>query len=227
MSVKKVAAVLYDLKIKDASAKLVLLVLADHYNESTGDCFPSQQRIMDATSLSRATVIRKLKWLEEAGLISRVKRYNNSDIYSLVFEKSQIETSQIDTFGVSQCDTNQKEPLPINKRVKKYRVEDLELDDDLIQYAKKKGEDPYFILEAMKNWSEQNGGKSYHNLKSAFKSWVLRESKKQKRFTEKKSDTVIGNGKKMLTMDDWNALSDTMRDYYRRMRPDVIRQLGL
>ena len=124
MSVKKVAAVLYDLKIKDASAKLVLLVLADHFNESTGECFPSQQRIMDATSLSRATVIRKLKWLEEAGLISRVKRYNNSDIYSLVFEKSQIETSHIETFGVSQCDTNQKEPLPINKK-KKYLVEDL------------------------------------------------------------------------------------------------------
>ena len=226
MSVKKVASVLYDLKIKDASAKLVLLVLADHYNESTGECFPSQQRIMDATSLSRATVIRKLKWLEEAGLISRVKRYNNSDIYSLEFEKSQIETSQIETFGVSECDTNQKEPLPINKK-KKYKVEDLELDDDLIQYAKQKGEDPYIALEAMKLWSEQKGGVTYHNLKSAFKGWVLRESKKQKRYTEKKSDSVIGHGKKMPSMDEWDALSDTMRDYYRRMRPDVIKNLGL
>ena len=225
MSVKKVAAVLYDLKIKDASAKLVLLVLADHYNESTGDCFPSQQRIMDATSLSRATVIRKLKWLEEAGLISRVKRYNNSDIYSLVFEKSQIETSQIETFGVSQCDTNQKEPLPINKK-KKYLVEDLQLDDELIQYAKEKGVDPYKLLETLQLWSEQNGGKRYHNLKAFFKNCVRKEADNPRKL-QSKTDSLVGGGKKMLTMDDWNALSDTMRDYYRRMRPDVIRQLGL
>lgn len=68
MSVKAVAWAL-DLPIKDAAMKLVLISLADAHNGHTGKCFPSLDRVAEQACVSRSTVIRRLKALEDEGWI--------------------------------------------------------------------------------------------------------------------------------------------------------------
>lgn len=56
-----------------ASAKVVLLVLADHADDS-GLCWPSRATIAERTELSLRSVADQLRVLEAAGLISRDSR---------------------------------------------------------------------------------------------------------------------------------------------------------
>lgn len=67
--------------------KFVLLMLANYASNENGDCHPSLNEICDATMLSRDSVIRALKSLEEDGLISvekkRVGRVNLPNTYTL------------------------------------------------------------------------------------------------------------------------------------------------
>lgn len=56
------------------AAKIVLYWLADHYNETTGACFPSVSTIAHEGEMSAATVHRHLADLEDAGLIERITR---------------------------------------------------------------------------------------------------------------------------------------------------------
>lgn len=61
---------------RDLSApqKLVLLRLADHANEITQRCWPSQSHLSEFTALSERTVRGALKVLETKGLITRKRR---------------------------------------------------------------------------------------------------------------------------------------------------------
>lgn len=68
MSIQAVAWVL-DQQVKDPTAKLVLISLANSMNGKTGKCFPSFKRLMQESSCARITIIRKLQWLEENGWI--------------------------------------------------------------------------------------------------------------------------------------------------------------
>lgn len=116
--------------------KLLLLLLADRHNKDTRRCDPSQERLAHDAGMSRASVNRNLKKLEDAGLIRRVKRVDTrtkkqmSTFYHLGcdygFPVSQIETATVsqkganpcltsDEHSVSDCDTNsvretQKQP---------------------------------------------------------------------------------------------------------------------
>ena len=58
----------------DAPERLIFLVLASHYNRSSGQCNPSLARLVRLSGLSRRTVIRRLETLEEKGLIRREHR---------------------------------------------------------------------------------------------------------------------------------------------------------
>ena len=56
------------------SAKLVLMILADHHNGQTGACFPSYETLRKETGLSRRTVIRARQELSEKGLVPILER---------------------------------------------------------------------------------------------------------------------------------------------------------
>ena len=56
------------------AAKIVLYWLADHYNQSTGECFPSHKRLAELCEMTDRSVRLHLDQLAEAGLISVVKR---------------------------------------------------------------------------------------------------------------------------------------------------------
>jgi len=56
------------------AAKIVLYWLADHHNETTGDCFPSINRLAELCEMSRRSVETQIASLEADGLVERVNR---------------------------------------------------------------------------------------------------------------------------------------------------------
>lgn len=73
----------------------VLVVLGDHGNDHSGEdwsCYPSVERIMRRTHLSRATVERHLSWLFTEGWISRerkVRKDGRLGIYEYVLHRDE------------------------------------------------------------------------------------------------------------------------------------------
>lgn len=107
----------WDYETKDALEKLVLLCVADHVNDSMGQAWPSVERICTMCGCSRSTALRKLKQLEEKGVITRQKRFNKTDIVVFTYQENpapqggcQPDTCHTDTpngqFEVSQRHTN-------------------------------------------------------------------------------------------------------------------------
>jgi DNA-binding MarR family transcriptional regulator len=103
MSIKALAWA-WDYQTKDPLEKLVLLCVADHMNDSMGQAWPSVQRICELCGCSRATVKRKLKQLEDAGVIHRQKRFNKTDIVVMTFIEKGIDE------GRAHCETAHSEP---------------------------------------------------------------------------------------------------------------------
>lgn len=104
----------WDYETKDPLEKLILLCVADHVNDSMGQAWPSVERLCSLCGCSRSTALRKLKQLEEKGIISRQKRFNKTDIFVFTYNAPgggcQPETCHTDTSkdasGVSHRHTN-------------------------------------------------------------------------------------------------------------------------
>ena len=197
MSVKAIGWA-FEQKLDDPLAKLVLLALADHYNESTGDAWPSIDRLVTVTEGSRSTVIRKLKKLEQVGFISREKRYNKTDVYRIHFT-NVTETPQINSngvtltpqtestgvtetpLGVSQRHTNTYLTVNnnnISKKTTKQKVSDWMPTDADKMYAKELGLDADEVLTDIRLWDDKNGNKaSYSNVTAFWQSWCRRDAK--------------------------------------------------
>ena len=199
MSVKAIGWA-FEQKLDDPLAKLVLLALADHYNESTGDAWPSIDRLVTVTEGSRSTVIRKLKKLEQVGFISREKRYNKTDVYRIHFT-GVTETPQINSNGVtltpqtestgvtetplevSQRHTNTYRTLNINNNSKtssKQKVSDWTPTEADLAYATDLGLDANEVLTDIRLWDEKNGNRAAYNSVTAFwQGWCRKESKRR------------------------------------------------
>lgn len=105
-----------NLKVGDSTAKFILLVLSDYANAETGECFPSLNTLAEKCEVHRATVVRKLDFLEEHTFILRKKRHNNSTVYTILLNKEGV--AECDR-GVAECDPN----LSLNQVNKKYKGE--------------------------------------------------------------------------------------------------------
>lgn len=71
-----------------AHAFTLYCAIKQHVNFATGEAFPSIERLIELTGISRAQVMRDLKKLEEYGFLTKEKRGRNS-VYTLR-EKVQI-----------------------------------------------------------------------------------------------------------------------------------------
>ena len=96
MSFKRVSAVM-DIELSDGLAKWVLVTLAHHENSNTGHCFPSIDRLVKLTSLSRSTIIRCLKKLVDLKLIHKHPDRGKSNHYEFLFEYKVIRKNQCHT----------------------------------------------------------------------------------------------------------------------------------
>jgi len=96
----------FNYETNDAIEKLVLICLANHFNDSMGQAWPSVETVSKFCGCSRASTMRKLKQLEDKGIISRQRRFNKTNIVVILFSgMSQSETSKASP-EVSQCDNN-------------------------------------------------------------------------------------------------------------------------
>lgn len=179
MSIKAVSWA-FDQQIKDPLAKLVLIAVADHINESTGDAWPSVERLEHMTCASRSTVIRKLKLLETTGFLQRTKRYNKTDLYQLnMVGVTQTGVTQT-PLEVSHRHTNHNRTVIINNKgkSKKQLLVDWSPDDADKQYATELGIDWSETLTDIQLWNEKNGNKaSYASCKAFWQGWVRKEAR--------------------------------------------------
>jgi DNA-binding transcriptional MocR family regulator len=60
------------------AAKIVLYWLADHYNQSTGECFPSHKRLAELCEMTDRNVRLQLDQLAKLGLVVAVKRIRDN-----------------------------------------------------------------------------------------------------------------------------------------------------
>ena len=199
MSVKAIGWA-FEQKVDDPLAKLVLLALADHFNESTGDAWPSIDRLVSVTEGSRSTVIRKLKKLEQVGFISREKRYNKTDVYRINFTGVTETPQTVSTgvtltpqeqstgvtetpLGVSQRHTNTYGTLNINnnsKKSSKQKVSDWTPTQDDLAYATELGLDANEVLTDIRLWDEKNGNRASYNSVTAFWQGSCRKESKRR-----------------------------------------------
>ena len=70
-------------KVGDPTKKLVLWIICDHYNDSLGYAFPSQDRIADIAECSVRTVQRHIKILLDSGLIGVTANPNVVNKYTI------------------------------------------------------------------------------------------------------------------------------------------------
>ena len=226
-----------DTPLDDPLAKLVLIVIANHHNPSYGYAWPSVRHICKVTAASEATVRRKIGKLEDLLLIKRQYRTGRSTEYHLSFLAPVTVIPLSDRQGgavtVSPITLNE----PLNKNKAKTKLVDWEPDQIDFDYAKDKGLKPETVLEGIRLWDQQNGNKAAYVDCSAFwKNWCRKEAeRKPKRGTShsKPYNSNYNNQttewtppqRKMVTAEEWKNLSENMRTYYRRNRPDVIAQL--
>jgi len=91
MSIQAVAWAL-DQYIRDAATKLVLISLANYADKKTGECWPTVAKICEESCQSKSTVLRRLEWLIDRGLVVKIAVKEESgrqraNIYRLVFTR--------------------------------------------------------------------------------------------------------------------------------------------
>ena len=74
MSIRRILAAL-ETNDLPSSEKLLLILLADHADDETGKCWPSQNYIARRSGFSRSTINRTIKRLEGKGLIQIQHRF--------------------------------------------------------------------------------------------------------------------------------------------------------
>ena len=180
MSIKAVSWA-FDQQIDDPMAKLVLIAVADHINESTGNAWPSIERLEYMTSASRRTVQRKLKKLEEDGYLERQKRFNDTDLYSLGARGVTLTRGVTQSpLGVSHSHPNHNRTVIINNKgkSKKQLLVDWSPDDADKQYATELGIDWSETLTDITLWNEKNGNKAaYASCRAFWQGWLRKEAK--------------------------------------------------
>ena len=104
----------FDAPVNDPQAKLVLLAIARHADKR-GSCYPSAARLMVVTGLSKASVYRKIGYLEKHGFIRVTRRgkegKKTSNLYHLLVSHTETEQSH------SETKQSQGEPLTSHEHI--------------------------------------------------------------------------------------------------------------
>ena len=241
----KAVGMALEVPVGDPLAKLILIAVADHWNQSTGDAWPSVDRLVTLTESSRSTVLRKLKLLEDKGLIRRTKRYNKTDLYQLTFLVGVTETRVTETpLGVSERHTNPYRTLKdinikTSKKEKTLFCEWQPTDEErekLVTYCNSHGHELDDILEDMRLWDDANGNQAkYACHSSAVMRWC-RTTRKGKKATQRASNRQqsVSKPKGRGELSDrqkqyaetvaekmWNAYK-AEGFYYQMILPDII-----
>lgn len=232
MSIKAVAFAL-EQSLGDSTAKLVLIGIADRYNDEYKYAWPSIEWLSVAADCSQRTVMRKVKKLEQMGYIDVERRPNKGNRYKLKYGVG--DNLSRDTAMSPNGDTYMSPELyrTITNINKKTKVIDWQPTDQDRQFAQSKGLDDSEVLEAIRLWDKQNGNKAaYVDCQAFWQNWCIRDAKRKPKRTGGYSKPFNGQAsewtppkRKMLTPDEWAGLSDGVKNHYKLNRPDVIADL--
>lgn len=92
MSLPAVVHALYSVRGIDPTAKLILVVIADHTNPQTGWAWPSTSRLADLAGVSKRSAIRHIDALEAAGLLVVNRRSGRSSGYRIILKTPETPT---------------------------------------------------------------------------------------------------------------------------------------
>ena len=113
MSFKILGHVIHNVSLPPTQ-KLVLIVLADFFNEESGKAWPSQETLCRVTSLSRRTINRALRELEKKGHITTSKERTSGQYPHSIYRINHVsERHMVEKVGarndLTMC---QKKPSP-------------------------------------------------------------------------------------------------------------------
>ena len=86
----------------DPTAKLVLVVLTDHYNTEREDAFPSVRLIAERSGFCTKSVARALSRLEANGLIAATRKVGRVTVWHLFIGPRLVEQPQVEQPQVEQ-----------------------------------------------------------------------------------------------------------------------------
>jgi hypothetical protein len=75
----------FDLELPDATCKVVLLALADHFSDQQQCAWPSLARLVRFTSATERTIRRAIDRLEDLGHVIKEDRPGHSSVFYLTF----------------------------------------------------------------------------------------------------------------------------------------------
>lgn len=131
----------FDAPVADPQAKLVLLAIARHADKR-GSCYPSAARLMVVTGLSKASVYRKISYLEKHGFIRVTRRGKDgkktSNLYHLLLSHTETKQSHTET-KVSHCEpiTSQEHINNISSNIHGSERDNETKQDPFLDLAKK------------------------------------------------------------------------------------------
>jgi len=156
--------------IKNCHAKWLMVVLADHANEETHQCWPSLDRLQARTHMDKSTVTRKLNWLEENGWITRERGNSKRSTLYTIFPTDAHSIS-----AVADCTPNLSLTSQSNKRKKREQIpdewvpnEDLRISIDTIM---KENFDHDFEASQFKDY-HQSKGNVFADIGKAYRGWL-------------------------------------------------------
>ena len=160
------------------SEKLVLLTLAD-YADDENKCWPKQETLATRTGLKRPTIALKMKLLESAGLLTRMKRQYSSDMTFL---------------NVDVTATTNEKPKTQNK-TRTPRVFQPPTLADVQTYAKAIGiesqADQFHEYFTVGNWKDSRGA-AVKNWKQKLLTWKSFNNEKRGRNSRRNTGTFAG-----------------------------------
>ncbi len=184
MSFKILGHVIHNVSLPP-NQKLVLIVLADFYNEESGKAWPSQDTLCMLTGLSRATLNRALKELKNKGHITiwkerfsgqyphNVYRINHVSERHMVEEVGLKSEQTMYQKGGSPCRTVRHYPLTTLKNTldhgsnKKERIVSLPQTPDEFQKLPSAVQENYYYWKANVRKMLEKAG--FNSLKEASK----------------------------------------------------------
>lgn len=98
-----------EVRVGDPLAKLLLVALADRADKETGQCWPSLSRLCEDTEMSKASVTRRLFYLEQRGFIHRTQRDQSSTLYTLSLTEPTLSLTE-----TPPCLSQRHEPISNN-----------------------------------------------------------------------------------------------------------------
>jgi hypothetical protein len=187
MSIKAVSWAL-EQYVSDPVAKLVLVGIADRYNDEQGYAWPSVAWLAKAASVSDRTVQRKIKLLSDQGFLAADRMTGGTSHYRLMMSGVTTTVGGDNLSGVTnscqgggdKCvSPKQYNNNNTNKDKKqKQKVVDWMPDEADRKYADELGLNPDEVLESIRLWDEQNGNKAtYASVTAFWKNWCKREAK--------------------------------------------------